>query len=345
MPSKVLALAAALALSLAGWRGVNILMKAEAATASPPARGDQPMPQKTDKTDEQWKAELTAEQYSVLRACGTERAFTGKYNDFFKPGTYVCAACGNPLFSSTAKYDHGTGWPSFTAALEEKSVSTRKDTSFFMTRTEVRCASCGGHLGHVFDDGPAPSGLHYCINSAALDFVPAGGGARITGAAREAPGRAPAKNDVATFAAGCFWGVEAKFRELPGVVETTVGYTGGQTPKPTYEQVCSDSTGHAESIEIVFDPARISYEKLVREFFDLHDPTQVNRQGPDVGTQYRSAIFYHNEEQKETARRIMAELSASGRYKRPIATQLIPASTFYPAEEYHQRYYEKKGRK
>lgn len=344
MRIKALIPAVALVLGLAGWHGVNVLKRAEAATASAPARGDQPMPQKKEKPEAQWKAELTPEQYDVLRACGTERAFTGKYNDFFHPGTYVCAACRNPLFASTAKYDHGTGWPSFTAALEERSVSTRKDTSFFMTRTEVRCASCGGHLGHVFDDGPAPGGLHYCINSAALDFVPAGG-ERVPGAGREVPAKAPAKNGVATFAAGCFWGVEAKFRRLPGVVETTVGYTGGQTPKPTYEQVCSDATGHAESIEIVFDPARISYERLVREFFDLHDPTQVNRQGPDVGTQYRSAIFYHDEEQKETARRIMAELSASGRYKRPIATQLIAASTFYPAEEYHQRYYEKKGRK
>ncbi len=345
MRRKVLIFAAALALGLAGWRGVKALTRIDAGAGSPPSQGDSAMPQKTDKSEAQWKAELTPEQYRVLRACGTERAFTGKYNDFFEPGTYVCAACRNPLFASTAKYDHGTGWPSFTAALEEKSLSKRQDTSFFMDRTEVLCASCGGHLGHVFDDGPAPGGLHYCINSAALDFVPAGRSQQAPGAGRESSRTAPAEPSLATFAAGCFWGVEAKFRALPGVEKTTVGYTGGQTPKPTYEQVCSDATGHAESIEIAFDPARISYEKLVRSFFDLHDPTQVNRQGPDVGTQYRSAIFYHDEEQKETARRVMAELAASGRYKRPIATQLLPASAFYPAEEYHQRYYEKRGRK
>ena len=343
MRGKPLVLAAALALSLAGWRGVNALKRTDAGADPLPSHGDSLMPQKTTKTDDQWKAELSPEQYRVLRACGTERAFTGKYNDHYEPGTYVCAACRNPLFSSTTKYDHGTGWPSFTAALEEKSLSKRKDTSFFMSRTEVLCASCGGHLGHVFDDGPAPGGLHYCINSAALDFEPAGT-PRPAGTDR-AEARTPPARAKATFAAGCFWGVEHKFRELPGVVETAVGYTGGQTPRPTYEQVCSSTTGHAESIEIVFDPARIGYEKLVRFFFDLHDPTQVNRQGPDVGTQYRSAIFYHGEEQQETARRVMAELAASGRYDRPIATQLIAASEFFRAEEYHQRYYEKRGRK
>lgn len=343
MRIKPVILAAALALSLAGWQGVKALTD-DTGAAGPPPQGDQNMPEKSRKTDEQWKAALTPEQYRVLRACGTERAFTGKYNDFFEPGTYVCAACRNPLFSSTAKYNHGTGWPSFTAALEERRLATRKDTSFFMTRTEVLCASCGGHLGHVFDDGPAPGGLHYCINSAALDFVPAAEPG-TPAAGREAPYAAPAGRAQATFAAGCFWGVESKFRALPGVVETAVGYTGGQTPRPTYEQVCSGATGHAESIEIVFDPARISYEALVRKFFDLHDPTQVNRQGPDVGTQYRSAIFYHDEAQKETARRVMAELAASGRFKRPIATELKPASAFHRAEEYHQRYYEKRGRK
>jgi len=340
MRGKVLIFAAALALGLAGWRGVNALKRTDTGAEPLPSQGDSDMPQKTDKTDEQWKTELTPEQYRVLRACGTERAFTGKYNDFFEPGTYICAACRNPLFSSTAKDDHATGWPSFTAALKAKSLSMRKDTSFFMTRTEVLCASCGGHLGHVFDDGPAPGGLHYCINSTALDFVPAG--ASPAPEAGRAEARTSPSRAKATFAAGCFWGVEHKFRALPGVVETAVGYTGGQTPRPTYEQVCSSTTGHAESIEIVFDPARTTYEKLVRFFFDLHDPTQVNRQGPDVGTQYRSAIFYHDEEQKETARRVMAELAASGRFDRPIATQLIPASTFYRAEEYHQRYYEKK---
>ncbi|MDH4198381.1 MAG: bifunctional methionine sulfoxide reductase B/A protein, partial [Candidatus Aminicenantes bacterium] len=250
---------------------------------------------------------------------------------------YHCAGCGSPLFRSQTKYDHGTGWPSFTSPVDEKNVLYLEDDSYGLKRTEVRCGACGAHLGHVFDDGPPPSSLHYCINSAALDFRPAK-------SEKPAPASVPRK-EIATFAAGCFWGVEQEFRQHPGVLDTAVGYTGGQTPNPTYQQVCTDGTGHAESIQVTFDPDRAGYEKLVRFFFTVHDPTQVNRQGPDVGTQYRSVIFYHDDEQKEVARKVIAELEASHAYKRPIATQLVPASEFYKAEEYHQRYYEKKVKK
>jgi methionine-S-sulfoxide reductase len=176
------------------------------------------------------------------------------------------------------------------------------------------------------------SGKHYCINSAALDFKPAGA---------EASTGLEAKTETATFAAGCFWGVEDRFRRLPGVLSTVVGYIGGTADCPTYGQVCTDKTGHAEAVQIAFDPSRVSYEDLMRFFFSLHDPTQLNRQGPDVGTQYRSAIFTHSPQQAETARRVMTEVEKSGRYARPIVTQIVPASTFYPAEEYHQRYLEK----
>jgi len=286
------------------------------------------------KINKEWKEILTSEQYRVLRLSGTERAFTGKYNDHYKDGTYVCGACGTPLFSSKTKYNHGTGWPSFTAAVGEGTVQFHSDNSHGMVRTEVRCAACGSHLGHVFDDGPAPTLLHFCINSAALDFQPAqpddhasarqagssdgqgaspGRGQDLMGGACTAPpspGKAGShfsssgdraaspqnKTAIAPFAAGCFWGVEHKFRKVQGVVSTRVGYSGGHVENPTYRQVCSDKTGHAESIEITFDPAVVSYDALLQLFFRFHDPTQVNRQGLDVGTQYRSVIFYHDEE-------------------------------------------------
>jgi peptide methionine sulfoxide reductase msrA/msrB len=294
------------------------------------------MLQKIHKTEMEWKAILTPEQYRVLRQSGTERPFTGKYNDHYEDGTYVCGACGTSLFLSETKYDHGSGWPSFTAPVEERHIDYREDRSHGMVRTEVRCAVCGSHLGHVFDDGPGPTGKHFCINSIALDFKPAG----LTEEAKEA------EMKKATFAAGCFWGVEDAFRKVRGVVSTRVGYTGGQTKNPTYREVCSDTTGHAESIEIIFDPSIVSYEELVEQFFGLHDPTQVNRQGPDVGTQYRSAIFYHDEDQKAAALKAIERLNHSGKFDRPVATQVLPATEFYEAEDYHQQYYQKlrKGR-
>lgn len=147
----------------------------------------------------------------------------------------------------------------------------------------------------------------------------------------------------ATFAAGCFWGVELEFAQMPGVIKTTVGYTGGKTKSPTYKDVCNHDTGHAEAVLIEFDPAKISYEKLVEAFFDLHDPTQVNRQGPDVGDQYRTAIFFHSPEQKATAEAVKARLTTAKRFSRPIATHIVPAVEFHAAEDYHQQYFSKRG--
>jgi peptide-methionine (S)-S-oxide reductase len=149
--------------------------------------------------------------------------------------------------------------------------------------------------------------------------------------------------ELATFGGGCFWGVEHAFRQIPGVIETTVGYEGGTMPNPTYHDVCTDATGHAEVVQISFDPARVSYQTLLDAFFDLHDPTQLNRQGPDFGTQYRSVIFYHSPEQQEAAQKTIAQLARSAKYRKPIVTQVVPAATFYPAEDYHQRYFEKQG--
>jgi len=332
---KLALIALAAVLSLGGWQGLKGLLAIDHVRVQSPE--ERPMNDKVKKTEPEWRGLLTPEQFRVMRECGTEPPFSGRYNDFFETGTYACAGCGTPLFRSQTKYDHGTGWPSFTAPIDEKNVLYLEDNSHNMKRTEVRCAVCGAHLGHVFDDGPPPSSLHYCINSAALDFRPAKD-------EKPVPATGP-KKATATFAAGCFWGVEKEFRQQPGVLDTVVGYAGGQTPNPTYGEVCTDRTGHAESIQVTFDPDRVSYEKLVRFFFSVHDPTQVNRQGPDVGTQYRSVIFYHGHEQKDVARRVIAELEAAHVYKRPIATQLVPATEFYKAEEYHQRYYEKKGAK
>lgn len=293
------------------------------------------MIKKIRKNDKEWKDILTADEYRVLRQAGTERPFTGKYNDFSGEGVYSCGACGTPLFGSEAKYDHGSGWPSFTAPLDETRLEDREDRSHGMIRTEVRCAACGSHLGHVFDDGPAPTRQHFCINSIALGFKPGGLPEEMKKEGTE----------TAVFAAGCFWGVEDKFRRIMGVLSTRVGYTGGQTKDPTYQKVCSDTTGHAESVEVVFDPKEVSYAELLEAFFRFHDPTQVNRQGPDTGTQYRSAVFYLNEGQKEAALEAIAKLNASGQHDRPIATQVLPASEFYQAEEYHQKYYEKLGKR
>jgi peptide methionine sulfoxide reductase msrA/msrB len=341
---KAAILAAAVIISLAGWKGLNAVVRAAPSPAVQHALGEKTMGAKIHKSDPEWRALLSQLQFKVMREHGTEPAFTGAYNNHYERGLYVCAGCGTPLFNSKTKYDHGTGWPSFFAALDDKNLEFRTDRSFLMTRTEVRCAVCGAHLGHVFEDGPAPTYEHYCINSAALGFAPAaeeadaGAKGPSTAAKNE---KASPRTETATFAAGCFWGIEYKFSRLKGVLATQVGYSGGMTKDPSYEQVCTDRTGHAESVQVKYDPAVVSYEALVKFFFSIHDPTQVDRQGPDVGTQYRSVIFTHDQAQKESAQKVMDELKASGRFKRAIATGLVPAAEFFPAEEYHQKYYEK----
>lgn len=265
--------------------------------------------------------ELTEYEKSVILHKGTERPFSGEYWDHHEDGTYTCKQCGAPLFSSDSKFDSSTGWPSFDDAIPG-AVKQLPDADGM--RTEIVCAECGAHLGHVFQgEGFTDKDTRNCVNSVSLCFLPEA----------ETPQKA-------IFAGGCFWGMEYHFDNAEGVLSTRVGYTGGHTENPTYQEVCSHTTGHIEAIEITFDPTITSFEELARLFFNIHDPTQVNRQGPDIGEQYKSAIFYLDKEQKQISERLIKILGDKGY---DIATELIPASEFWEAEEYHQDYYQKKG--
>jgi len=268
---------------------------------------------------------LTKEEIRVIEKKGTERAFTGEFTDKFDEGIYSCKKCGTELFRSDTKFHSGCGWPSFDDANEGR-VKELLDADG--NRTEIVCANCGGHLGHVFKgEGFTEKNTRHCVNSISLDFEPF----EFT--------KTPEK-ETAIFAGGCFWGVEYHLNKLDGVISTTVGYTGGDVPDPEYYDVTTGTTGHSEAIEVVFDPAKVSYEEVAKLFFEIHDPTQKNRQGPDIGHQYRSAVYYRDFRQKKTIDKLIGILKDKGL---KVVTEVEVATTFYAAENYHQDYYDKKG--
>ncbi|MCD6557148.1 MAG: bifunctional methionine sulfoxide reductase B/A protein [Bacteroidales bacterium] len=276
---------------------------------------------------------LNKEEERVILHKGTERPHTGIYNDFFEEGTYNCKQCGTVLYKSDSKFDGHCGWPSFDDEIEG-AVKRIPDADGM--RTEIVCANCGGHLGHVFlGEGYTDKNTRHCVNSVSLSFTP------LTFQKFQTFEKLPDK-DTAIFASGCFWGTEHWMKKQKGVIFTEVGYIGGHVRNPTYEQVCSHTTGHAEAVKVVFNPDEVTYKELAKLFFETHDPTQVDRQGPDIGNQYRSEIVYTNDKQKEISEKLIKQLEAKG-FK--VATKLTEAPKFWKAEDYHQDYYEHKGTK
>ncbi|CAN1555124.1 bifunctional methionine sulfoxide reductase B/A protein [Mycobacteriaceae bacterium] len=283
-------------------------------------------------------AALTPDQYRVTQRNGTERAYSGEFWLHDEPGIYVDVVSGEPLFASVDKFDSRTGWPSFTKPVDGRNVVTKRDFTMLFPRTEVRSAHGDSHLGHVFKDGPRNrGGLRYCINSAALRFVhrddleAQGYSDYVTLFSKE---DSMSEYKTAILAGGCFWGMQDLIRRQPGVVSTRVGYTGGRNDNATYR----NHPGHAEAVEIVYDPAQTDYRALLEFFFQIHDPSTKDRQGNDLGSSYRSAIFYVDDEQKQVALDTIADVDACGLWPGKVVTEVVPASDFWEAEPEHQDY-------
>ena len=273
--------------------------------------------------DNTMDTKLTPEEERIIVHKGTEAPFSGKYNKHYEKGTYTCRRCSAPLFESSSKFKSDCGWPSFD---DQIGPSVKQLPDADGRRKEIICAKCDAHLGHIFlGERFTPKNARYCVNSISMDFIPAQN----------------KQANTAIFASGCFWGTEYHLQQAPGVISTTAGYTGGKLDNPTYQQVCTDRTGHAEAVEVVFDPSKTDFEKLAKLYFETHDFTQLNRQGPDVGKQYRSAIFYMNQQQRQVAERLIQQLKKKGFV---VKTQLVTAAKFWPAEKYHQDYYKKAGK-
>ena len=263
---------------------------------------------------------LTPAEEAVIVQKGTEPPFTGRYTDNTATGVYLCRRCGSPLYRSQDKFHSGCGWPSFD---DEIAGAVKRIPDRDGRRTEIVCNNCSGHLGHVFNgEGLTAKNTRHCVNSISLEFIPA------------------EKLGYAYFGAGCFWGVQHYFSKEPGVLYTESGYSGGTVKNPTYEQVCSGKTGHAETVMVIYDKSKTSFKNLAILFFEIHDFGQYNRQGPDVGEQYRSAIFTTDPEQEKIAAELTNQLKTKGY---AVATEVSDFKNFYPAEKYHQNYYDRKG--
>jgi peptide methionine sulfoxide reductase msrA/msrB len=278
---------------------------------------------KLNVSDAEWKKVLSPDLYAVARESDTERAFTGTMWNSETKGTYYCAACGYKLFKSNQKFTSSCGWPSFFEQDNKESITFKDDNSFGMKRIEANCGRCNSHLGHLFDDGPEPTGKRYCMNAISLDFVPEG----------VIPNKSQGNIETIVLGGGCYWCVEAVYENLEGVTKVVSGFSGGTVENPSYEEVCTGTTGAAEVVEITYDKTKTNLDEIFKVFFTVHDPTTLNRQGADVGTQYRSAIFYKNDEQKKAAESIINELNTNKVYSSKIVTTLEAFKKFYPAED------------
>lgn len=282
--------------------------------------GNLPIDKKIQKTDLEWKRTLSPLAYMVTRQSETEKPFSSQMCSLFEPGKYACICCSTLLFDSTEKFESNTGWPSFTNPINDNLIAYYEDNTLDDNRIETRCNICNAHLGHVFPDGPLPSGLRFCINSAALKKVDENFKTVVLGG-------------------GCFWCTEAIFQNIKGVISVESGYSGGTDKNPNYENVSNQITGHAEVIKILFDSKIISLSDIVRIHLTTHNPTTLNKQGADEGTQYRSIIFYNTEEEKETINKVVAEIQKD--LDKKIVTEVKPFEDFFNAEDYHQDFYSK----
>jgi len=282
---------------------------------------------------------LTPAEAAVIEKKGTELPFTGRYYRFDQVGTYACRRCGAPLFSSEAKFDARCGWPSFDRVLPG---AVREQPDADGHRVEIVCAACRGHLGHVFrGEGFTDQNTRHCVNSLSLDFVSATDAPTLAIGTLADEGQSPGAQDdrpaMAYFAGGCFWGVEHLLQQLEGVITVRSGYMGGHVPNPTYREVCGHETGHVETVEVVYDPTRVSYEEVAQRFFEIHDPTQANGQGPDLGPQYLSVVFTQTPDERDTVRRLIQRLMDRG-YEVVTRVEDANAHPFWPAEAYHQNF-------
>ncbi len=262
---------------------------------------------------------LTPAAKRIICGKATEYPNTGAYNSVVTQGTYLCRRCGIALFRGSSQFSSGCGWPSFD---DEIAGAIKRSPDADGRRVEILCSRCNGHLGHVFTgELLTHKNLRHCVNSASIDFV---------------VDDQVIDTEEAIVAGGCFWGVDHFLKQIPGVVKVESGYTGGHTLDPSYEQICRGNTGHYEAVRVVYDRDKTDYHQVLKRFFEIHDPTQRTGQGPDLGQQYQSAVFYYDKEQLKEAESLIQILRKKG-YQ--VVTHLLEVQVFWPAEDYHQDYY------